>query len=69
MEVIMAHIRICTALLLFLVTLSACQSNNSSEGGLGEPGVDVVLGAEGPDSPPGECLDDGSEGTSDTLGC
>lgn len=62
----MNTIRTYAGLLLVLLALGACQS---SSGAQNEPGVDVGFGDQGPDGPAGECMDDGSEGTSVTLGC
>ncbi|MES0885296.1 hypothetical protein [Roseibium sp. SCP14] len=58
--------------MLFL--LSACQSGGQSDGGLeagsaAPPVANVVVANEGPDGPPGECVNVSDEGTSLTPGC
>ncbi|MGX1500194.1 hypothetical protein [Roseibium aggregatum] len=65
MKLIRFHIGFC----LLMLALAGCQSGSGAEAGLNEPGVDVGFGDQTPDGPPGECMDDGSEGTSVTLGC
>ncbi|WP_133192686.1 hypothetical protein [Labrenzia sp. 011] len=59
-------------LCVLLLGLAACQSGGQAGGGLEDgsaaPGMDIVLGNEGPDGPPGEC-ESMSEGTSTTDGC
>ncbi|WP_428686790.1 hypothetical protein [Roseibium sp.] len=61
------------ALFVVLLALAGCQTGGQSGGQVENsdaPPIDSALGVDaGPDGPPGECVDAGSEGTSMTPGC
>ena len=58
---------------VLLLALGACQSSGQPGGGLEDgssaPESGLILGNEGPDGPPDECVNAESEGTSLTPGC